>query len=66
MLEEFREQIFQPFFRLDSSRSVAGGGSGLGLAIVQQLCLVHNWSIQVEDAKYEERMKGAAFRVSFS
>lgn len=66
ILEEFREQIFQPFFRLDSSRSVAGGGSGLGLAIVQQLCLVHNWSIQVEDAKYEERMKGAAFRVSFS
>jgi len=64
--EKHRDQIFQPFFRLDESRSVAGGGSGLGLAIVHQLCLVHNWTIVVEDANYEENMKGSAFRVSFS
>jgi len=64
--EEHRDQIFQPFFRLDESRSVSGGGSGLGLAIVHQLCLVHNWKIGVEDANYEESMKGAAFRVDFS
>ena len=54
--EKHRDQIFQPFFRLDESRSVAGGGSGLGLAIVHQLCLVHNWTIVVEDANYEENM----------
>ena len=64
--EEHRDQIFQPFFRLDESRSVAGGGSGLGLAIVHQLCLAHNWTIVVEDANHEENMKGAAFRVDFS
>ena len=64
--EEHRDQIFQPFFRLDESRSVSGGGSGLGLAIVHQLCLVHNWKIDVEDANHEESMKGAAFRVDFS
>ena len=64
--EEYRDQIFQPFFRLDESRSVSGGGSGLGLAIVHQLCLVHNWKVAVENANHEESMKGAAFRVDFS
>ncbi len=64
--EESRDQIFQPFFRLDKSRSIAGGGSGLGLAIVHQLCLAHNWKIGVEDANYEEKMKGASFKVDFS
>jgi two-component system osmolarity sensor histidine kinase EnvZ len=45
---EYREQVFQPFFRLDSSRSSATGGSGLGLAIVQQLCQAHGWEIGIE------------------
>jgi two-component system osmolarity sensor histidine kinase EnvZ len=48
--DEFREQVFQPFFRLDSSRSAATGGSGLGLAIVQQLCQAHGWQIGIESA----------------
>ena len=40
--DEYRAQVFQPFFRLDRSRSVSGGGSGLGLAIVHQLLsLIH-------------------------
>ena len=43
--EGFREQIFQPFFRLDASRSRTTGGSGLGLAIVHQLCQAHGWRI---------------------
>jgi two-component system, OmpR family, osmolarity sensor histidine kinase EnvZ len=46
---EFREQVFQPFFRLDSSRSSTTGGSGLGLAIVQQLCQAHGWQIGIDD-----------------
>jgi two-component system osmolarity sensor histidine kinase EnvZ len=47
--DEFKEQVFQPFFRLDSSRSIATGGSGLGLAIVLQLCQAHGWRVRVED-----------------
>lgn len=48
--EEFRQQVFQPFFRIDSSRSSSTGGSGLGLAIVQQLCQAHGWQIAIDDA----------------
>ena len=44
---EHREAVFQPFFRLDSSRSAATGGSGLGLAIVHQLCQTHGWHIEI-------------------
>lgn len=44
---EHREAVFQPFFRLDSSRSAATGGSGLGLAIVHQLCQTHGWRIEI-------------------
>ncbi len=46
---EFRDKVFQPFFRLDTSRSQKTGGSGLGLAIVQQLCQAHGWHIQISD-----------------
>ena len=42
-----REQLFQPFHRLDSSRSRHTGGSGLGLAIVKQLCEIHGWQINL-------------------
>jgi len=48
--KEYRTEIFQPFFRLETSRSVTTGGSGLGLAIVQQLCQAHGWEIKVNDA----------------
>ena len=40
-----REKVFQPFYRLEGSRSRATGGSGLGLAIVAQLCEAHGWQI---------------------
>jgi two-component system osmolarity sensor histidine kinase EnvZ len=46
--KESRTEIFQPFFRLETSRSVTTGGSGLGLAIVQQLCQAHGWQIAVD------------------
>jgi two-component system osmolarity sensor histidine kinase EnvZ len=48
--DEYKDQVFQPFFRLDRSRSVATGGSGLGLAIVQQLCQAHGWRVQIRNA----------------
>ena len=47
--DEYKEQVFQPFFRLDSSRSSVTGGSGLGLAIVMQLCQAHGWRVRIED-----------------
>ena len=48
--EEFREKVFQPFFRLEGSRSLRTGGSGLGLAIVRQLCQAHGWRVDIRDA----------------
>jgi len=41
------EKVFQPFYRLDTSRNKQTGGSGLGLAIVQQLCDLHNWKVRL-------------------
>jgi signal transduction histidine kinase len=39
--EHAREPVFDPFFRLDPSRSRSTGGSGLGLAIVKQIADAH-------------------------
>lgn len=47
----FKEKIFQPFYRLETSRNSATGGSGLGLAIVQQLVDSHNWSVSLNPRK---------------
>lgn len=41
------ENVFRPFYRLESSRSNVTGGSGLGLAIVRQLCDANGWQIQL-------------------
>ncbi|MEM6708391.1 MAG: ATP-binding protein [Pseudomonadota bacterium] len=42
-----RDNVFQPFYRLDRSRSVVTGGSGLGLAIARQLCETHGWLVEL-------------------
>lgn len=44
---EHREAVFQPFFRLEKSRSTSTGGSGLGLAIVRQLANTNGWSVEL-------------------
>ena len=49
--EEFKEKIFQPFYRLETSRNSATGGSGLGLAIVKQLADSHNWKVSLNQRK---------------
>ena len=47
--EELKERIFEPFFRLDKSRSRELGGVGLGLALVREIVRVHNGSIFVKN-----------------
>jgi two-component system osmolarity sensor histidine kinase EnvZ len=42
------EQVFQPFFRLDASRSPVTGGSGLGLAIVRELARLNGWHVSLQ------------------
>ena len=46
--EELRERIFEPFFRVDKSRSRELGGVGLGLALVREIVRVHDGSITVK------------------
>ncbi len=45
--EELRKRVFEPFFRVDNSRSRALGGVGLGLALVPEIVRVHDGSITV-------------------
>ena len=57
--EAFRKQIFEPFFRIDKSRSRELGGVGLGLAIVREIVRVHDGTIEV----YENKHRGMTFEV---
>ena len=59
--EELKERIFEPFFRLDKSRSRALGGVGLGLALVHEIVRVHDGSIFVKD----NANSGTTFEVIF-
>lgn len=47
--KDLKERVFEPFFRLDKSRSRELGGVGLGLALVHEIVRVHDGSIQVKD-----------------
>ena len=48
--ESYRESIFQPFFRVDKSRSREYGGVGLGLSLVWAIVELHGGSVCVEDS----------------
>lgn len=48
--EQYRESIFQPFFRIDKSRSRAHGGIGLGLSLVWEIVLLHKGAIKIEES----------------
>lgn len=48
--EQYRESIFQPFFRIDKSRSRAHGGVGLGLSLVWEIVLLHKGAIKIEES----------------
>ena len=60
--EELKERVFEPFFRVDKSRSRALGGVGLGLALVHEIVRVHDGSIFVKD----NANSGTTFEVIFS
>ena len=48
--EECRESVFQPFFRVDKSRSRALGGIGLGLSLVWEIARIHNGTVQLDES----------------
>ena len=48
--EEHQRSIFQPFFRVDKSRSREYGGAGLGLALVWEIAELHGGSVWVEES----------------
>ncbi len=60
--DDMKERIFEPFFRVDKSRSRALGGVGLGLSLVKEIVRVHGGSISVKDNKGG----GTIFEVSFT
>ena len=49
--KELRERVFEPFFRVDKSRSRELGGVGLGLALVREIVRVHDGSICIKSGK---------------
>ena len=60
--ESFREQIFEPFFRVDKSRSRELGGVGLGLAMVREIVRAHDGKIEVRG----NEQGGTTFEVRMS
>ena len=48
--EEYQQSIFQPFFRVDKSRSRTFGGAGLGLALVWEIAALHGGSVRVAES----------------
>ena len=48
--EEYQRSIFQPFFRIDNSRSREYGGAGLGLSLVWEIANLHGGSVRVEES----------------
>ena len=51
--EQYKESIFQPFFRVDKSRSREYGGVGLGLSLVWEIAALHGGAVEVEESTNE-------------
>ena len=60
--EELKERVFEPFFRVDKSRSRQLGGVGLGLALVHEIVRVHDGRITVQSSP----SGGTIFEVVFT
>ena len=52
--ENFRESVFQPFFRVDKSRSREKGGVGLGLSLVWEIAHLHGGDVRVRESSKTE------------
>lgn len=59
--ENLRERVFEPFYRVDESRSTTIGGTGLGLAIVKRIVMQHDGNVVVEESVHG----GAKFTLIF-
>jgi signal transduction histidine kinase len=59
--EDELRQIFEPFYRVNKSRSRKAGGAGLGLSIVKAIVEKHGWQISVDSTVG----RGSAFTISF-
>ncbi len=60
--KEYWDRIFEPFFRVDKSRSRSMGGAGLGLALVKEIAVRHGGDVKV----IESSNKGSSIELSLS
>ena len=63
--EEFQRSIFQPFFRIDKSRSREYGGAGLGLSLVWEIADIHGGSVRVEESSKNGTVIAAEFPIQY-
>ena len=64
--EEYQQSIFQPFFRVDKSRSREYGGAGLGLSLVWEIADIHGGSVRVEESSKTALSLRQSFRYSMA
>ena len=63
--EEYQQSIFQPFFRVDKSRSREYGGAGLGLLLVWEIADIHGGSVRVEESSKNGTVIAAEFPIQY-
>ena len=63
--EEYQQSIFQPFFRVDKSRSREYGGAGLGLSLVREIADIHGGSVRVEESSKNGTVIAAEFPIQY-
>ena len=61
--EEYQQSIFQPFFRVDKSRSREYGGAGLGLSLVWEIADIHGGFVRVEESSKNGTVIAAEFPI---
>ena len=63
--EEYQQSIFQPFFRVDKSRSREYGGAGLGLSLVWEIADIHGGSVRMEESSKNGTVIAAEFPIQY-
>ena len=62
---EYQQSIFQPFFRVDKSRSREYGGAGLGLSLVWEIADIHGGSVRMEESSKNGTVIAAEFPIQY-